>query len=579
MKVPGSEHNRPWLALILAAQAGLVFWLSLRYQGLWISDDEFPYLGQAVGLWLGHFPLDPTRPLLYPLFLSIWLRLFGYNLFWLRFVQGICLVLTTALVYRFALRAAGPRPALIAAALFAFFPDGLFFAHRFYRESLAAFLLMLGLNLMLAFEKSKRPVFAPLAAGFVFGLLVLLKPECSSLLALLALLLLGLGFQDRGQRAAKLQFAGLLLLASAITILQMVSIDRVIYNEWIFVTTYKGYNYSLSYCGELADPKAGRPPFSFLERDGARYQAMNPFASRLLYHPTSSVSYGERDDMLAKKALGCIRAEPGKVLYFYGARWLEGIYRLDLQAAQWVLKGFYGTWPQPLIWMILLLSLAINLAVLAGLALAPLNAKPNLPSALALLVVLWHLFYYASVFYLSRFRIATFPCFIILAAIGLAGVASLFQSPARWKKILALVVAALLLLPGFSNFINADNLRLLRPEPGPKRFALGPGTSAEVQSNYFILFGNRFRDYGRLDLFSDQFGKHLKKISGSIKPSALMTAARYYVAQNDPAMARFYASLALNYPETKDQAAELLKHLDVRARFPSFVVPRSRGTK
>ncbi len=165
-------------------------------------------------------------PPLYPLFLSIFLRLFGEAWTLLFLVQQLAVVASAGLLALVARKAAGDGAALATAALVLLYHPSLFFASRPLGEPFA--LVLLSAAVLLAGEAGERPGFA---AGVASGFASLARPNFLPLAPLWAARDLVAG---RSRRAAAL------LAATVLTILPVACHNHAASGRWVPVSMNGG---------------------------------------------------------------------------------------------------------------------------------------------------------------------------------------------------------------------------------------------------------------------------------------------------------------------------------------------------
>jgi len=137
-------------------------------------------------------------------------KLFGQTIFGYRMLSALCVAGSGYLVFRFALAAVGPVPALVAQALFLF--------SQLHEQSLAAvpetptiFFLLLGSVLLFTHERR----WAGFASGVAFAIALLIKPTA---LAVVVPAVLSLAIARQWRRIADLAVAGVVVSAIGVAL-------------------------------------------------------------------------------------------------------------------------------------------------------------------------------------------------------------------------------------------------------------------------------------------------------------------------------------------------------------------------
>jgi 4-amino-4-deoxy-L-arabinose transferase-like glycosyltransferase len=535
-----ARRHGPVLAIV-ALQAALVAAIGRHAAVSWPRSDAQTYFSQAVMLWQGLFPPDPARPLLYPLYLAQGMKLFGFSAEGLLWMQGLPLCLATLLLYRLANLAAGRRVAIVAAALFAFLPDSLFYGSLlFYREGLTAFLLLAFVNLAeLMLSRPRRYAFA-VYGGVAAGLLTLMKPEFGSLMLVLALGGLVGGLRTRDFKAHVLPWLLCGLTALAVTV-PAVAIDRAVFHEWIFINTYKGFDYYLSYCDQGPEPPAlaGR---SFEVRDSARYQRAHPTAIKVLFLSPADVPYVERDRRLLSWAGRCIADDPAAAVSKYGHRLQSIAFSPDRAAENEILSGDHGPWSPLALQAARGFALAIDGIALLFILPGAWALRRTRIGRIVLLCLGWFLVFYAGVFYLPRFRIAVWPAWALAAAVGLSEARALWRRDRRWVWAFcaeAVVVAVLFgprVGPSVSGLFQAD---------GWRRLQAGEGIGSKERRDSLLSLAGSFTESGDWAALNAELGYYIDSRAASLDRSTLVAAGDYFARMDLPSTAAFFYRRAL----------------------------------
>ncbi|MBI3843826.1 MAG: glycosyltransferase family 39 protein [Planctomycetes bacterium] len=158
------------LGLALALRIIAAFVATDLYVG-----DEYAYVTAGRNLATGQSSLLPFYPPLYSCFLAIIFNVFGPGLLAPRLVQALLGTAVTFLVYLIGKHIHGKREGLLAAFLFAVFPEAIGFCAMFYSENLFLLLLTVGiLAVMKSFTRDSSS-WLLLAAGICFGLATLTR--------------------------------------------------------------------------------------------------------------------------------------------------------------------------------------------------------------------------------------------------------------------------------------------------------------------------------------------------------------------------------------------------------------------
>lgn len=164
----------------------MVLWaagLALRLAFIWLEPATSPVADET--MWLmsltripgaGFSPFSNYpifHPPVYPYFLAALNSLFG-GLLAIKIAQGLIGSLLIPLIHRITLRISGPRSALVAAAIAAFYPELIWYASHFWCETLFLTFFWMAVERVLVADETGSPR-AALAAGVLFGIAILTR--------------------------------------------------------------------------------------------------------------------------------------------------------------------------------------------------------------------------------------------------------------------------------------------------------------------------------------------------------------------------------------------------------------------
>lgn len=542
----------PTLALV---QLLIVIALAAANPGLWPADDDVAYLDQGLTLRLGGFPSAPTRPVFYPWLVSLGMRLFGLRLELVALLQGLLLPIATILLYHFARRRLRRPFALLATLMFGLWPGVIFFSFRFYREFPAAFMLVLVLSLIDRMRDQPKEYLRPVLTGIAAGALVMLRPEFGTLLALWAVIDAVAGLRQRRLLAAAAPWviAGALAL---VTVSPAVLAARAAFGEWIFISTYTGVTYTWSFCGDLPDD--GR---DFWTRDRDRIRPVHPRINRIIYFSDPSVPFSRRDAILWDKAKRCVAHDPGQALTLVANRAPLTWFQLSAAAADMIQGGQAGVfWPP---WSAQALRLGEHLVqLLAVLLIGPglfrlWRRRDSRPVAL---VFPWFMFYYATVFFVYRYRITVLPVMALGAGAGAEWLWTAWRKGDRrrllWGCALVLGAGAAAFAvssPGRASFLRAESWRTLN---------IRPSLPEGKRKTFVTMLADNYVGQGRYDLMRRELPIFLRARQDQLGAELLAQAAGEALEKDKPTAARLFAEESLRLDPGHAPAVAVITTLD-----------------
>jgi 4-amino-4-deoxy-L-arabinose transferase-like glycosyltransferase len=181
---------------------------------------------------LANYPI--FHPPLYSYFLALAHTAFG-SLFAIKLVQAFLGSLLVPAVFRLTDRLFGPRPAILAGALTALYPEFIWYASHFWCETIFLTLLWWAMERVLAADQGRSTRAAALA-GLLFGLAILTR---ETVLYLLPIAALWLGFA-REERAKARAFV--LVVAAFLVVTPWTVRNWIQFRAFIPVSTGGGLN-------------------------------------------------------------------------------------------------------------------------------------------------------------------------------------------------------------------------------------------------------------------------------------------------------------------------------------------------
>ncbi|MBI5240392.1 MAG: glycosyltransferase family 39 protein [Elusimicrobia bacterium] len=238
-----------------------------------------------------------------PFFIAAVYLVCGVHPFAVLIAQCLLGAATCWLVGLLARRLAGESAQLIAVAVTAFYPYGIYYCAYFLRESLACFLVAAALLLMVRFLDEPRPA-AALAAGLVSGLCAVTFSSWLLITGALALAIAGLALR-RARLAAALLLSAWALFPGAWTLR-----NYAVFGRFIPGSTLAGFNFYTALI--VPEEYRGTAREIEFERGDPKWSAAQDM---LLYYPMDD---GRQQEAFMKAAREHIRARPGEYLAHAG---------------------------------------------------------------------------------------------------------------------------------------------------------------------------------------------------------------------------------------------------------------------
>jgi 4-amino-4-deoxy-L-arabinose transferase-like glycosyltransferase len=218
--------------------APLIFFLALLTRGAFILmqqdgfyfPDSLLYSEAAVNLLAaGEFGTNFDRAPGYSVFVAAVYLLFGESIFAIRVVESFAGAFLAVILAALGRRIGGEMVGALAGVIWAVYPMGIFIAGLVYPTSLATILLAGGVWCLLPAHHEELSVKGAFSSGLFFGLAALAIPVV--LLTIVAIA----AWVFYWARHARLFFALLIILGSAVTLVPWTARNFVVYGEAILV--------------------------------------------------------------------------------------------------------------------------------------------------------------------------------------------------------------------------------------------------------------------------------------------------------------------------------------------------------
>jgi len=382
--VPEVERPALLLTIVLLALTVRVSYVASVGSPPRFSDSE-EYLSYARHLLEdGSFQNDDGEPARrtpgYPLFLSVFLVLFGSDLFPIRLCQAVLDTGSVLLLYGLLRRLRYRTGALLAAALMSVYPTIVFMTGTILTETLFIFFLLSSTFLLVNGLFGEGGAFSTGAAGAVYGITALIHP--SSLL-LFPMLLLFVPFIDAAGRPYRKTATGLLLFL--MVLMPWTVRNHLVIGTWSPGTTKPGQDLY-----EAVGPGATGGP-----------RGETNFLPESVHH----LSNAEQNRFLLRESVDVMIRDPIRTLRLAGIKFARTWTPLPNAPS-------YRGWPH-----VLILPLAYGLVLLlAVVGLGKVRCWTDLLLMIlpVLYVALLHIVFIGSI----RYRIPVMPFLIGLAGIG-----------------------------------------------------------------------------------------------------------------------------------------------------------------
>ena len=469
-----------------------------------VDDGVYNLRGReiAAGDWLGGPSwLIYTTPL-YPYYLGLIYKIFGYSVGAAHFIQTFLGALTPLLVYGLAKEAFDSRRVpLVAGAICAVYVPFIFYENMLLGESLAIFLILCGLLLLArTLKKADGAPGTVFLTGLLFGITTLFRPNLLIPVGFCALylgLLLGYKRKRKGLGAAT---ALLLLAGLALGIAPVTLKNYRLYNDFVPISAHGGVNLYMA-----ANPEKG-----------GGFRPSVGFGTGMKEIITNSVTMAEQAEGRTLK--------PSEVSSYWSGRALENVRSSPFGFFVHMLRGaayFLNRYEYPdTINMLFVAEFvpflkpgAFSYGIVAVLALCGIALGLRKWGSAAWLLAVFAFTYSASVgmfFIIARYRVVVVPLFIIFAACGLeyAREAWLKKDQRRLVRFAALAALASVLV-----FYPVRQLRFAVPYNtlGAHFFQKGSAQQAELCYNKALRISPNFPDpYRNLSLLYRKAGDLVK---------------------------------------------------------------------
>ena len=201
------------------------------------NGDGYSFLGETTAL----------RAPVYPVFLAIIYKIFGYNYLVVKIFQCFIEIVTMIVCYKTIFENFGKRRAILSLLLFCFHPGLIIYNSRILTETLFTLFLSLSIYFLMKAQKFYSIRFA-IFSGFIFGICILTKPTP---IGLIGFLFLSIIFMNEKIKRAKIFFTFSLLAFLTVipwTMRNYFKMDEITlvsnssFGHMMFIGSYKPWN-------------------------------------------------------------------------------------------------------------------------------------------------------------------------------------------------------------------------------------------------------------------------------------------------------------------------------------------------
>ena len=334
-----------------------------------------------------------------------------------RFVQVVLSIFTVLIAHAIARRiGAGPRTALLAAALVAFNPTQIAFTHYFWAESVYTFFSTWAVWLLLRSQDGERGGKLAYGAGIVGGLATLTR---GLFITQVPLVMAWLVFGGSGPRKRRLACAALFLLGVLTSVLPWSARNTMRYGSFLFVSSNGGAvlakganpirpeNHDLGLTGWSEELRA------YTNAHAPDYEGVIPMRPRYM-----SDDLVEQNNVRTRDGLRFMLSHPALTIDHARIR-LQYLVNPTSFLIRHIREGYYGELPAWFAEPLILLTLLASMVVMALFIIGLIANTWDRDKALIVLMVMGSLSACALVAAVSRYRVPIVPLMVPYAAIAL----------------------------------------------------------------------------------------------------------------------------------------------------------------
>jgi hypothetical protein len=186
--------------------------------------------------------------------------------------------------------------------------------------------------------------------------------------------------------------------------------------------------------------------------------------------------------------------------------------------------------------------------------------RKSRPGRMVILCVAWYALFYATVFYLSRFRISVWPVFVMAGAGGLAKAGEVFNEGSRPGRIILILCFGICLI-AFSLVSNPISSPLARARAW-RQIRVGEGLSEGHKRGVLIIIADEMAKARRLDLINKDLGRFIEARRGSLSPEALTEVGDHFSKDLKLSVAAFFYRMADELAGGDGKARKRLASID-----------------
>lgn len=428
--------SRYGIYLVLLTGMLLRLQLLLQDRQMPLKGDEGDYYKIAQTILTGWAAYQDTfRPPLYPIFLALSFPVLGETRFSIGFLQVLLATLNICVIYTLTRVLFERRGvALLAALIFAIYPDLVPLPRLGYSETIFILLVCLGFILLLRSLRTKQ-IFPIAVAGVLLALAALTRELIGYFAVLIIPVWLFICSAPRWKDVLRQSLA--LWVGLALVFVPWVARNWLIENRFVLIDTSGEFNFA-------RDNMRVAPLLvvsdSRVDSKKIKQETNNTFVTRALRKELALLPPSSRGSYVLNRGFEIISRAPGLWLLIKAAQ-TRGFWRPSLADSNFIrIDEDNGA-----IAIVFPGLAAFSLVVLLGSATVGLfAARDNAPKLLILLFVLYSMIVFVATHYQPRYRVPLLVLLIPYAALGLSVIAQAIQSRrlnARWwddKRVYAL---------------------------------------------------------------------------------------------------------------------------------------------
>ena len=307
-KIKINEDKYIWLVLIFAIISRIGIVIALNKNIIQVSDFKYALTAAMTGDFTADYYRAFTHWILYPAFVNVIFKIFGYSQFIALLINAIILIMVSVLIFLISTRIfKNKKYGLISALFYIFWPSNILYTIVFTQEHLCSLLLLLGFYTYIKVEEIHK-MYKKNLLSFLAGFWLALSAFCKNFapVFVIAIIIYSILKFIKEYDTKKLKVT---LINTLVLLLSFISVKQLIYTGIDKLATHKVSRDSSSYYLKvgltygISDKKTYDNYFETLKVMNYDYEKINKFTKQEIKETIKNKNSSVREkDFFVKKA-------------------------------------------------------------------------------------------------------------------------------------------------------------------------------------------------------------------------------------------------------------------------------------